>query len=87
MALAEELIGSFTSHQVPAGRPRSVDHQQTLRLDASKGHLPVMESSQHQCVVCNKVRKVRKLKCTEYRHKTKVKCNVCDVNLSTEIAT
>ena len=59
MALAEELIGSFTSRQLHAGRPRSVDHQQTLRPDASQGYLPVMESSQHQCVVCNKVREVR----------------------------
>ena len=81
VALAEELIGSFTSRQLPAGRPRSVNHQQTLRLDPSKGHLPVLADSQRQCVVCNKVGEVRQLRRTEFRHETKVKCSVCDVNL------
>ena len=31
VALAEELIGFFTSRQVPVGHPRSAEHQQTLR--------------------------------------------------------
>ena len=81
VALAEELIGTFSSRQVPAGRPRSVDHQQTLRLDPSKGHLPIVEDSVHDCVVCCKIREVRKLKRSELRHETKYKCSVCDVNL------
>ena len=81
VALAEELIGSFSSRQVPVGRPRSVEHQQALRLDTSKDHLPIMEDTVHQCVVCNKVREVKMLKRSECRHESKIKCSVCDVNL------
>ena len=78
MALAEELIGSFTSRQTPAGCPRSVDHQQALRLDTSRGHLPVVADVRRTCVVCNKAGMVAKKEC---RHESKFKCSVCDVHL------
>ena len=79
--LAEELIGTFTSRQRSVGRPRSLEHQQELRLDSSKGHLPLVDDSVHECAVCCKVRKVRKLKRSEWRHETKIKCSTCNVNL------
>ena len=81
VALAEELIGSFTSRQVPVGHPRSAEHQQTLRLDTSKGDLPIVEDSVHDCAVCCKIREVRKLRRSELRHETKIKCGVCNMNL------
>ena len=80
VALAEELIGSFCSHQ-HIGRPRSHDHQQVLRLDNTQTHLPTIDGSSRMCVVCSKVREVKKLKRSEYRHETQMKCGVCDVNL------
>ncbi len=79
--LAEDLIGSFSSRPLAMGRPRSVGHQQVLRLDTSKNHLPDIDSGVHQCVVCCKIRDVRKLTRSQMRHETKVKCSVCDVNL------
>ncbi len=81
VSLAEELIGSFSSRPLGTGRPRSLDHQQILRLDVTKGHLPVFASKAHECVVCTKIRDVRKLTRTEMRHETRVMCSVCDVNL------
>ncbi len=79
MHLAEELIGSFSS-RAAMGRPRSLHHQQALRLDTSKSHLPDVGSN-HDCVVCCKIREVRKLKRCQFRHETRIKCSVCDVNL------
>ena len=76
VALAEELIGSFCSRQ-HIGRPRSHDHQQVLRLDNTQSHLPTIDGSSQKCVVCSKVREVKKLKRSEYRHETQMKCGVC----------
>ena len=61
IALAEELIGSFTSRQHAVGRPRSLEHQQILRLDSTQSHLPIIDGPSRKCVVCNKVREVRNL--------------------------
>ena len=49
--LFEELIGSFTSKTRPVGRPRSLEHQQALRLDGSMGHLPIVGEPRRDCVV------------------------------------
>ena len=43
IALAEELIGSFTSRVGSAGRPRSSVTKQEIRLDTTKSHLPLVE--------------------------------------------
>ena len=83
LQLAEELIGSFTSRTRAVGRPRSLEHQQAVRLDSTKSHLPVFSDISHDCVVCSRVREVRKLTRSQYRHETKIKCMVmqCDVSL------
>ena len=77
----EELIGSFTSRQRAVGPPRSLEHQQILMLDSTQSHLPIIDRPSRKCVVCNKVREVRKLTLSEYCHETNIKCTVCDVNL------
>ena len=51
----EELIGSFTSRTRPVGRPRSIDNQEALQLDATKNHLPIVDRCNRDCVVCKKV--------------------------------
>ena len=63
------------------GRPRSLEHQLELRPDSSKGHLPLVDDSVHECAVCCKIREVRKLKLSEWRHETKIKCSTCNVNV------
>ena len=64
-ALAEELIGSFSSRSRQVGRPRSLEHQQEVRLDS---YLPVVDGPKRQCVVCLKVRKEKGLAKSHYRH-------------------
>ena len=81
LQLAEELIGSFTSRTRAVGRPRSLEHQQAVRLDSTKNHLPVFSDVSHDCEVCSRVREVRNLTRSQYRHETKIKCMECDVSL------
>ena len=80
IALAEELIGSFTS-RVPTGRPRSTTTEQEVRLDSTKPHLPIVEGPKLECVVCCKVREVRGLSRREYRPESQVRCSLCEVHL------
>ena len=79
--LAEGLIGSFTSRMRSAGRPRSSTTEPEVRLDSTRPHLPVVEGLKHECVVCCKVREVRRLSRRECRHESKIKCSVCGVHL------
>ena len=52
-----------------------------FRVALAEEHLPTIDGSSRMCVVCSKVREVKKLKRSEYRHETQIKCGVCDVNL------
>ena len=80
-ALAEELIGSFSS-RARAGRPRSLDHQQAPRLDSSKSHLTIIDGPKRECVVCQKIREVKGLKREKgARHESQIRCSECDVHL------
>ena len=58
LALAEELVGSFSSGAGPVGCPRTLEHHHEIRLDRSCSHLPVVEGLKRDCVVCSKVRDV-----------------------------
>ena len=77
IALAEELVGSFSSRS-QRGRPRrSCDPPG--RLDG-RSHLPVF-AEKRDCVVCMEVRKCKGFTRKQYRHETSVKCQACDVYL------
>ena len=81
-ALMEELIGSYCSRARVAGRPRSLEHQQALRLDATKPHLPIVDGPKRDCVVCTKAGVVSGQKRGKgSRHETQVRCSVCNVHL------
>ena len=80
LALAEELVGSFRGRS-RVGRPRSLDQLDVTRMDASRGHLPELGSSLLDCVVCLKVREIRRLSRSQYRHESKFRCSVCNVHL------
>ena len=53
-SLLEELLGSYSGREIVVGRPRSLEHQQTLRLDTTKSHLPIVDGPKRDCVVCTK---------------------------------
>ncbi len=70
---AEALIGEFCSRR-SSGRPRT-EPQRTTQLDTSQHHLPLYTDSKRDCVVC------AGLKRHEGRHRSSIKCKVCDVYL------
>ena len=80
IALAEELIGTFTTRVHSAGRPRTTTVEE-IRLDCPKPLLPVVDGPKLECVVCCKVREVRGLTRREYRHESQIQCSLCGVHL------
>ena len=80
-ALAEELIGSFSSRASSVGRHRSSSHQQELRLDKTKSHLPVAEGPKRDCIVCTRIGQERGLPRNQYRHGSLISCSECQVHL------
>ena len=81
-ALMEELIGSYSSRARVAGRPHSLEHQQALRLDVTKSHLPIVGGPKRECVVCTKAREVAGQKRGKgTRHESRIRCSVCNVHL------
>ena len=84
IALAEDLIGTFTSRR-QAGRPRSLEQPQQqhmpLRLDSSQLHLPLYSDSKRDCVVCAKARVEAGLPRTVGRHRSSIMCKACNMYL------
>ena len=83
IALLEEIIGSFSSRARTTGRPRSLEHQQTLRFDKSHLHLVINTGTERDCVFfCKKAREVAGLKRGKgTRHESSFTCSACKVHL------
>ncbi len=78
LELAEELIGNYRK-RANKGRPRTVARE--TRLDSTLDHNPEYNNKAQQCVVCNAVRRKKKLTRAQYRHETRFSCSVCNVRL------
>lgn len=83
ISLGESLVGTFTSRSLSIGRPRSLEHQQLLRLDQSRQHFPecVAQEVRRDCVVCAEVGRRSHVPRSQSRSRTKFRCSVCKVFL------
>ena len=83
LELAVELVGTFSSRKSP-GHPRSDEHAEHTLLNRELDHFPRSVSKAKRYVVCEGIRRRKKLPECAYRHESRTLCSTCQVHLCTD---